>query len=207
MCGLTICLTGGIASGKTFVSDSLARHGVAIIDADVIAREVVAVGQPALKELKIRFGSIVINADESLNRAELKRIAFNNKQNTLDLNGILHPIIGAEIKRQLSSVTENIKLVVIPLFNVSMVSMYNIDRVLLVDVAEQIQLKRVMSRDSIEQTLATKIMSSQSSRVAKLNIANDVVVNNRTFGHLSRQVDLLFKYYVRLSGGKFTNCC
>ena len=195
MNGLTICLTGGIASGKTFVSDYLASKGFLIIDADVIAREVVAIGMPALKKIKYRFGGGVLNVDGSLNRSELKRVAFSNKINVADLNAILHPTIGAEIKQQINDSQNLIKFLVIPLYKESMLEMYQIDRVLSLDVAADVQLQRVVTRDSINLELARKIVSVQSSRTSRLKIADDVIVNNTTFNHLRDQADLLLEMY------------
>jgi len=205
MNGLTICLTGGIASGKTFVSDYFASKGTPVVDADVIAREVVAKGKPALTELSKRFGRGILQANGTLNRAGLKHVAFSSPENTADLNGILHPVIGSEIKAQLSLIDQPIKLLVIPLFKESMKSLYDVNRVLLVDVAEDIQLNRVMQRDAVDSELAEKIIASQASRTRRVSVADDVLVNNGTFEYLNQQLAVLNDFYQSLIKEHFDN--
>ncbi|TDR22446.1 dephospho-CoA kinase [Marinicella litoralis] len=205
MSGLIICLTGGIASGKTFVSNHFSTKNVAVIDADVIAREVVEVGKPALSELVLRFGQDVLNIDGSLNRAELKRLAFQSKKSVTALNQILHPVIGSEIKRQIKSTHQSMKLLVIPLFKSFMLDAYGINRVLLVDVAASIQIKRVMDRDGVSQPLANKIISSQASRSDLLTHASDVIVNDGTINQLRLSADLVYAMYLEMAGDIIAN--
>ncbi len=195
MGNFVVCVTGGIASGKTFVSDYFHDNGVLIIDADIIAREVVEINSPGLLQVSQRFGNQVLHNDGSLNRAALKQIAFKNPDSIDALNSILHPMIGNEIKRRIKAVDSEILVLVIPLFSEHMIDAYGIDRVLLVDVNETIQLGRVLKRDGVDQSLAIKMISSQSIRSEKIEFADDIIVNNNTFNQLKLHCEEMLKFY------------
>lgn len=201
MAELRICLTGGIASGKTHVSDAFAQSGACVIDADVVAREVVAKGTPGLTQLVDVFGSHILRQDGSLNRQQLKSVVFNDPVKLNKLNAIVHPLVIAEMQVQSDRNTLPIEVFVIPLYDGSPAQGV-FDRVLVVDVSEKIQLSRVMSRDGVDREMAQAIMAAQLSRQQRLALADDVLVNNSSLQALDQQLQLMFDFYVKMAGIK-----
>lgn len=192
-----IALTGGIASGKSVVADLFAELGVAVIDTDVIAREVVAPGRPALDEIRARFGDGMIAADGSLDRAAMRAAIFADSNARRDLEAILHPRIGAETRRQADAAGGRYQLIVVPLLVGSPLVEF-VDRVLVVDCEEDTQIRRLLARDaeSIEQ--ARRILAAQAGREERLAIADDVINNDHSLAHLRDQVADLDRQYSRL---------
>lgn len=178
-------MTGGIASGKTTVANMFADLGVAIIDTDIIAREVVAPGQPALEEIAARFGSGVIDAAGKLDRRELRRLIFADDQARADLEAILHPRIGAETRRQADTAGGPYQIIVVPLLVGSPLREF-VDRVLVVDCSEDLQIQRLLARDAESVEQARRILAAQSSRAERLAIA-DIVIENDGRLHDTRQ--------------------
>ena len=140
-------LTGGIASGKSVVADMFADLGVPIIDTDVIAREVVEPGQPALEEIRERFGEHMIDAAGSLDRAAMRKEVFANEEARSDLEAILHPRIGVETRRQAGAADGDYQIIVVPLLVSSRLIDF-IDSVLVVDCDEETQIQRLLARDT-----------------------------------------------------------
>ncbi|MGB5257024.1 MAG: dephospho-CoA kinase [Woeseiaceae bacterium] len=171
-----VALTGGIASGKSTVADMFAELGVAIIDTDIIAREIVAPGQPALQEISERFGDGVIDATGNLDRRELRQLIFADDQARADLEAILHPRIGAETRRQADAAGGAYQIIVVPLLVGSPLVEF-VDRVLVVDCSEELQIQRLLARDAESVEQARRILAAQSSRAERLAIA-DVVIEN-----------------------------
>ncbi|MCB1581554.1 MAG: dephospho-CoA kinase, partial [Xanthomonadales bacterium] len=163
-----VALTGGIASGKTLASSCMAKAGIAIIDADVVARSVVAKGSETLLTLVKKFGRQILTADGSLDRATLKKNVFNDPVKLNLLNQITHPRIQSEIKTQLAHIKSDFVVLVIPLLNIHMLKIYEINRVLVVDVDSDVQRQRVMVRDQIDMKMANKVMASQIDRKERL---------------------------------------
>ena len=194
---LRIGLTGGIASGKSIVADMFAELGVPIIDTDVIAREVVAPGQPALDEIRERFGENMIDAAGALDRAAMRKVIFDNDTARLDLEGIVHPKIGAETRRQADTSGGEYQLIVVPLLVGSPLIRF-MDRVLTVDCAEETQIQRLLARDAETVEQARRILAAQASREERLEIADDVINNDHSLGHLRDQVTDLDRKYRRL---------
>ncbi len=191
-------LTGGIASGKSTVADFFAKLGVPIVDTDVIAREVVFPGSPALEDIRSLFGVSVIAADGSLDRRALRDIVFGNNQKRLQLEAILHPRIRDEADRQASAVTGPYVIIVVPLlFESPMREM--MDRILVVDCDEETQLKRLLLRDNESEEQARRMIATQASREDRLSIADDVVTNNGGRNSVRDAVDDLHDSYVRLA--------
>ena len=193
-----IGLTGGIASGKSAVADLFAEFGVPIIDTDVIAREVVQPGQPALDEIRSRFGKHMIDAAGNLDRAALREAIFSDDQARLELEAILHPRIGAETRRQADAVEGAYQVIVVPLLTSSPL-VHFVDRVLVVDCDEDTQLQRLLARDSESIDQARRILAAQASREIRLQFADDVIVNNRSLRDLRREVTALDRKYRRLA--------
>jgi len=160
---LRIGLTGGIASGKSVVADMFANLGVPVIDTDIIAREVVQPGQPALDEIRERFGETVIDAAGNLDRAALRKLIFSDEDARLDLEAILHPRIGAETRRQADAADGDYQLIVVPLLVGSPLLQF-VNRVLVVDCSEATQVARLLARDTETVAQARRIIATQAPR-------------------------------------------
>ena len=193
---LRIGLTGGIASGKSVVADMFAELGVPVIDTDLIAREVVQPGQPALDEIRERFGETIIDAAGSLDRAALRKLIFHDDDARLDLQAILHPRIGAETRRQADATGGDYQLIVVPLLVGSPLVEF-VDRILVVDCQEDTQIKRLLERDAESVEQAERILAAQASRKERLAIADDVVNNDHSLAHVRDQVIDLDRQYRR----------
>lgn len=191
-------LTGGIASGKSLVADMFAELGVPIIDTDVIAREVVEPGKPALDEIRGRFGEHMIDAAGNLDRAALRQEVFSDEQARLDLEAILHPRIGAETRRQADAAGGDYQVIVVPLLTGSALAQF-VDRILVVDCDEAIQLDRLLARDAGNEEQARRIIAAQASRGERQEIADDVIVNEGGFAEARSAVIRLDRKYRHLA--------
>ena len=195
---LRIGLTGGIASGKSTIADMFAAHGVPIIDTDLIAREVVQPGQPALDDIRHEFGDDVIAEDGSLDRAEMRRIVFSDEDARKRLEGITHPRIGDATRAQAKEAGGDYQIIVVPLLVTSALKDY-VDRVLVVDCDEDTQIKRLVERDSEAEGQARRMLAAQSTREERLAIADDVISNIDSVEQTQDQVDKLHRVYLGLS--------
>jgi dephospho-CoA kinase len=173
---LRIGLTGGIASGKSAVAGMFADLGIPVIDTDVIAREVVAPGQPALDEIRTRFGAHMIEASGHLDRAAMRALVFSDDDARGELEAILHPRIGLETRRQADAAGGPYQLIVVPLLAGSPLRQF-VDRVLVVDCDEDTQVQRLMRRDNETAENAQRILAAQASREERLAIADEVIDN------------------------------
>lgn len=194
-----IALTGGIASGKTAVSDAFVELGVGVVDTDVIARQVVLPGSAGLVAIADNFGDPIIQSDGQLNRHALREIIFTDISKRKLLESILHPLIRAESIRQLQQVTTPLAMLVIPLLaeGKDTGNAYEwVDRILVVDVDEAIQIKRLMARDQISASQAQAILDSQATRLERLALADDVIVNDRDLKSLRADVEILYNKYL-----------
>lgn len=195
MSTLVVGLTGGIGSGKTAVSDLFAKKGVTIVDADVIAREVVEPGQPALKEIIERFGSEMLLPDGSLNRRALREQVFNSNEDKDWLNELLHPAIRASMLRQTQQASSAYCILSVPLLVENGLNKV-VDKVLVVDVDEQQQIMRTSSRDQQSKQQVEKIIAAQATREQRLAVADDVIDNNGPPSALIDQVEQLHLHYL-----------
>jgi dephospho-CoA kinase len=200
---LKIGLTGGIASGKSTVCKLFGELGVAIIDADIIARQLVAPGQPTLALLANAFGDTIINTDGTLNRPHLRERIFNDPAQRQQLNAIMHPLVYAEIDAAVARLTANYCLIVIPLLLETQKS-HIVDRILVIDCPETTQLQRLMSRDKIAQAEALAMIGSQFTRTQRLAKADDVIDNSTDAEHLAEQVKSLHNSYLLLATARTT---
>ncbi|EMF0719089.1 dephospho-CoA kinase [Citrobacter freundii] len=173
----TVALTGGIGSGKSTVANAFADLGINIIDADIIARQVVEPGMPALKAIAEHFGSELIAADGSLQRRILRERIFSDPDEKAWLNALLHPLIQQETQRQFQQATSPYLLWVVPLL-VENALYKKADRVLVVDVTPETQLRRTMQRDDVTREHVEQILAAQATREARLAVADDVIDNN-----------------------------
>ncbi len=192
---LTIGLTGGIASGKSTVAAHFAALGVPVIDADVIARELVAPGQPALADIIAEFGNGILQSDGSLNRAALRRRVFSDPAQRQRLEALLHPRIRAEMSRRRQALRAPYCILVIPLLLESQQAA-DVDRVLVVDSSEADQRRRLKARDGLEEAEMQGILAAQLGREARLAHADDIISNDADIAHLQAQVDALHQIYL-----------
>jgi len=193
-----VALTGGIAAGKTAVSDYFQTLGVPVIDTDIISRQIVEPGQSAFKAIVEQFGSELLSQDSRLNRKALREIVFNQPEKRRQLENITHPAIHQAVMIQLKSLQANYVILVIPLL-VESGNKYQQDRVLLVDIPESLQIQRVMQRDQISEQQAKQILQAQSTRQQRLDIADDVIVNSGDISNLQQQIAELHRKYLALA--------
>jgi dephospho-CoA kinase len=195
---LRIGLTGGIGSGKSTVAALFAARGVPVIDADVIARELVAPGQPALTDIVAAFGADVLDADGQLDRARLRTRVFNNAAQRAHLETLLHPRIHAVMAERAAAQTAPYVLLVIPLlFEAGQRDL--VDRVLVVDVSEAQQRARVAARDQLAPEQIDAVLAAQLNREQRIEGADDVIDNSGDTVALERQVDMLHRRYLGLA--------
>lgn len=193
----TVVLTGGIASGKTTVSNYFSELGVPVVDTDLIARELTEVGQPALESICKSLGRDFLLPDGSLDRAKLRMAIFEDQAVRSQLEAILHPAIAERVAERIGQLHSSYCIVVIPLYVET--SDYSwVDRILVVDVPEETQVNRVMSRDRVSRDQAAAVLRAQASRRRRLRIADDVIDNSRGLDYLQHQVEDLHRKYLRL---------
>jgi dephospho-CoA kinase len=193
-----VALTGGIASGKSTVADLFADLGVPVIDTDLIARQVVAPGQPALEEIVARFGPGVLDAEGGLDRRRMRERIFSDPEARRGLEAILHPAIRAEMERQSAAADGAYQLLVIPLLAEGG-RRDHVDRVLLVDVPEELQLERLAGRDRVTAEQARASLEAQATRAQRLEIADDVISNTGPMDELRSRVAALHSKYLALA--------
>lgn len=195
--GYTVALTGGIGSGKSTVADAFAQLGVKVIDADVIARQVVEPGTPALQAIVGHFGPQMIAPDGTLNRRLLReKILLTWRKSWL--NALLHPLIQQETRRQMQAATSPYLLWVVPLLVENRLS-GQADRVLVVDVPKETQIERTMLRDKVSREHAEHILAAQATRQQRLAVADDVIENTGTPDAVASDVARLHEKYLTLA--------
>ncbi len=193
---LRIGLTGGIASGKSTVAELFHEQGAAIIDTDVIAREVVQPGSSALAKIRKQFGERVIGGDGSLDRPAMRSIVFSDDAKRRALEAILHPRIQAETMRQSAAAEGPYQMIVVPLLVESPLR-HNMDRILVVDCDPAIQLQRLLERDAQDEQQAHRMIAAQASRDERLAIADDIVDNSGQLDATREQVARLHGIYMQ----------
>ncbi|MCF6262297.1 MAG: dephospho-CoA kinase [Xanthomonadales bacterium] len=200
-----IALTGGIASGKTAVSDAFAELGVTVVDTDLIAREVVLPQTVGLAEIIVQFGEQVVDGKGLLNRKYLREIIFSDADKRKRLESILHPLIRVAAIVQLQAVTSKLALLVVPLL--AEVSRQNnsyqwVDRILVVDVGPTTQVQRLTTRDHINIKQAKAILASQVGRQQRNSLADDIISNENSRVSLVTEVKKLHNKYLKLAAAK-----
>jgi dephospho-CoA kinase len=196
-----VALTGGIASGKTTVANLFASLGVPVIDTDVIAREVVEPGEPALTEVVAAFGPGVLGPDGRLDRRRLREHIFADAPARRRLESILHPAIRVAMERQSSAAGGLYQVLVIPLLAEGG-RRDHVDRVLVVDVPEAVQVQRLVGRDGVTPEQARASLAAQATRAARLAIADDVLVNAGDVDALRPEVESLDRRYRTLASAR-----
>jgi len=192
-------LTGGIASGKSTAAKFFGALGVPILDSDQVARDVVEPGQPPLERLVQRFGASILTPDGHLDRPALRDIIFSDPKARADLEELTHPAIGAAMEARSASAGGPYQILVIPLL-VEKNLRSHVDRVLVVDCAEELQLRRLRARDRCTARQAQAILDAQASRAVRLKAADDVITNDADMSAVQRQVETLHTRYLELAG-------
>jgi dephospho-CoA kinase len=200
---LRIGLTGGIASGKSTVEERFKELGVFVVNADDSARAVVAPGEPGLAAVVERFGAGILTAQGELDRRAMRSLIFSDGTQRQALESILHPLIRADMEQRCSRAAGPYLILSIPLL-VEGNSRGRIDRVLVVDADESLQLARLVSRDSVSEAEAHATLAAQASRASRLALADDVLVNSGTVAELRQAVDRLHQRYLELAAGRPT---
>ncbi len=192
-------LTGGIASGKSTVAKFFAALGVPIIDTDQVAREVVEPGQPPLERLVERFGSAILTPDGHLDRPKLRQIVFSDPKARADLEALTHPAIGTAVEAWSAAAGGPYQILIIPLLVEKGIGS-QVDRVLVVDCSEELQIQRLQARDGSTEEQARAILNAQTSRTARLKAAHEVIENEGDLSAVRDQVSALHARYLELAG-------
>jgi dephospho-CoA kinase len=196
---LRIGLTGGIGSGKSLVAKMFGSLDVPVIDADVIAREVVANHVNVSKQIIQRFGNLVVNNDGTLDRNKLRKIIFVDKVARQWLEALLHPLIIQKMQYLLAQITSAYCILVIPLLIEATEPYTLVDRILLVDTPEELQVERAIKRDYVTEGEVRQILVSQATREQRLQTADEVIVNDRDLHFLAEEVKRLHAFYLELA--------
>ena len=193
-------VTGGIGSGKTAVTDRFAALGITIVDADLASRAVVEPGSEALVQITAHFGRDIVTPDGTLNRAALRTIVFADEAELRILESITHPAINTYLANGLASAESIYAILVSPIL-IEAKQDALVNRVLVVDVPEHVQIERTMARDDNSEEQVRRIIAQQISRDARLARADDVIVNDRGLDHLDHEVARLHASYVTMATG------
>jgi dephospho-CoA kinase len=191
-------LTGGIASGKSTAAKFFGALGVPIIDTDRLARDVVEPGQPPLERLVERFGPSILTADGHLDRPALRNIVFSDPKARADLEALTHPAIGAAVEARSAEAGGPYQILVIPLLVEKNLGS-QLDRVLVVDCDEELQIRRLQARDGSTLEQARAILNAQVPRAARLKAAHDVIMNEGDMSTIRDQVEKLHARYLELA--------
>jgi dephospho-CoA kinase len=195
---LIIGLTGGIGSGKSTVAGHFETLGVPVIDADVITRQLVEPGQPALQEIIEHFGTTILLTDGRLDRAQLRRLVFDNPEARRELEAILHPRARIEAQRQLAQLNAPYCVLCVPLL-IEAGWTDLVQRVLVIDTPRELQIQRIQQRDGLSNAEAEAIIASQADASVRLAAADDIINNDGDMESLLAQVDSLHQHYLQLA--------
>jgi len=195
---MLIGLTGGIGSGKSAAARMFAAHGICIADTDQAAREVVAPGQPALAAIARHFGRQVLTADGSLDRKAMRQLVFANPAERQWLEQLTHPLIRQLVEQQLAAASSPYAILVSPLL-IESGQHQRVQRVLVIDLAPELQIERTLARDSVSAEQVTAIMQAQLGREQRLACADDIIDNSGSMTELEQQVARLHDKYLSLA--------
>jgi dephospho-CoA kinase len=195
-----VILTGGIATGKSSVAQRLRQHGIQVVDTDAIAHALTAPNGAALTELRKAFGDDVFEADGTLNRAALRDIVFNDPDQKVRLEQILHPMIRRQAIEALASATSPYVVADVPLFAETGFLREQADRVLVVDCPPEIQKQRLLARGNLPEALADLILQAQAPRETRLDLATEILDNSGSPQQRDARLDQLHQGYLLLSG-------
>jgi len=200
---LVIALTGGIGSGKTTVTEIFKSKNIPIIDTDIIARQIVEPDKPAYIEIIHQFGDSILDENKNINRQKLRAQIFNFPEKRKQLENILHPLIWDYVRSAIDSLQSAISIpyciIVVPLLFETKQIPIKIDRVLVIDTPESLQIKRTKERDNCNSEQVENIMQAQVSRQSRLKLADDIVVNEGNIESLKGDIESLHQQYINLS--------
>jgi dephospho-CoA kinase len=196
---LVIGLTGGIGSGKSEVSRRFEALGVPVVDTDLVSRELVSAGSPALAEIATRLGGEFITAEGQLHRRRLREAIFRDEALKTRLEDILHPRIRDRVAAIVAGLAAPYAVVVIPLL---LEGSYPIavDRILVVDAPEETQVARIQARDDVDADASRRVIAGQASREARRAVADDLLLNDGDLHALDASVRKLHREYLALAG-------
>lgn len=195
---LIVGLTGGIGSGKSAASACFEAHGVCVVDADVVAREVVEPGEPALAQIQAHFGGDILDSQGALDRAKLRQEIFSSPKQKQWLETLLHPLIRERIVAQLKAAKSSYAILVSPLlFETNQNEL--VHRSLMIDVSPATQIQRAMARDNNSSEQIKAIMAVQMPREQKLALADDVIINEAGLNELGTRIKALHQFYLDIS--------
>ena len=192
-------LTGGIGSGKSAASAEFERLGAAVVDTDVIAHELTAAGGAAMAEIRKRFGPEVLAASGALDRDKMRARVFADPAAKKALEALLHPMIREESRRRIAAARAPYVIHVVPLLVESPDYRSRVDRVLVIDAPEELQVERVRSRSGLSEAEVRAIVAAQATRAQRLAAADDVIENRGTIDALREQVAALHRKYLQYS--------
>lgn len=193
---LVVGLTGGIGSGKSTACRFFAEQGTPVIDADVIAHQLVKSGSNSLAQISAEFGPEILTESGELDRMRLRQLIFSDPDKRLQLESILHPKIGAEIQKQIAGLNAPYCILAIPLL---IEKNWNtmVDRILIIDSPLELQHRRALTRDNSSEQEIDAIIATQSSRETRLSFADDVIINDSDMETLKKQVKVLHREYLK----------
>lgn len=195
----SVGLTGGIGSGKTTVANLFADRGASIVDTDAIAHSLAACDGMAIPEIRVQFGASYIDADGSLNRARMRELVFSDPGARIRLEAIMHPLIRQEADRAMVQAPGDYVIFVVPLLVESPRWRKRVNRILVVDCPEELQIRRVVERNAMSESQVRAIMAAQARREDRLAAADDVIVNDDGTSKLIPQIDRLHQLYRTLA--------
>ncbi len=195
---LKIGLTGGIGSGKSTVTQIFSDLKIPIIDADIIAHQLVEPGKPAIKAIAKQFGQQILTDQGTLNRKQLKEIIFSDPEQKKTLEQILHPLVFAEMESQIKQLSSPYCILSIPLLLETQMQDF-VDRILVIDCPVEVQLERVKNRDQLNIETIKSIIASQVPREQRRQAADDIIINDADTQALAEQVKKLHNLYLSLT--------
>ncbi|HPX87933.1 MAG TPA: dephospho-CoA kinase [Methylophilaceae bacterium] len=197
-----IALTGGLGSGKSEAAKQFAKLGVPVVDTDVIAHALTAVGSPVLTQISQLFGPQFLTKEGALDRAKLRTLVFTNPQERSKLEALLHPLIRANALKQLAENEHQLhpdyQILVIPLLFENNQYQTSIHKTLVIDCDEQLQISRAMARSQLSQAEAQAILDAQVTRATRLKLADEVIENNGTLAELTESVEKMHQKLLKI---------
>ncbi|PJE80951.1 Dephospho-CoA kinase [invertebrate metagenome] len=194
----TVGVTGGIGCGKTVATDYFSGRGITIVDADLASRVVVKSGKPALDAIVQRHGHDILKKNGTLNRRKMRNIIFTSRAEKRWLEELLHPLINQQLRRELGAVRSLYAILVSPLM-VETGQIELVDRLLVIDISEEVQLIRTMQRDKMTEVETQRIIDSQTDRKQRLSLADDIVDNSGSITKLHQQLEICHQHYLMLA--------
>lgn len=194
----TVALTGGIGSGKSEAANAFANLGVPIVDLDAIAHQLTAANQPLVKQIAAHFGQTYVTKNNALNRNKMRQLVFDNPSARSKLNALLHPVIYEEAVRQLRTYFASpYTILAIPLLDKDSEYASIIDKTLVIDCDEAVQIKRVKQRSGLAENQIKKIIDAQTPRLTRLTMADDVIKNDGSIKELHQKINLQHQKYIK----------